>query len=197
MRLGNITGSRLGAIMPGVKGKYLAARATYMEELVAEILTGETAPTFMNSAMEHGVNTEPLAIGAYEANSGVFTQEVGICTHPTIEGFMASPDALVGEDGCLEIKSPNTTTHLKTMSTGKVKRDYEWQVYAEMICAERKWCDFVSYDPRLPEVSSYFTKRYTLTESIKTQIETEVKKFLAELKEMVEELNGRSNSNKR
>ena len=188
IRLGKVSCSRLGDIMKGAKGKYLASRETYMEELAAEILTGEMADFFVNDAMQHGIDTEPLAVGAYEANEGVFVDLVGVCTHPTIEGFLGSPDGLVGEDHAIEIKCPLTKNHIKTKSTGKVKREYEWQMYGVMMCAERKTCTFISYDPRLPDTASYYTKLYTLTPEIEEEITLEVKAFREELLELVEKL---------
>ena len=185
MRLGAVTCSRLGDIMPGVKGKYLASRETYMEELAAEILTGNMANFFVNDAMQHGIDTEPLARAAYEAYEGVFVEEVGLCTHPTIEGFLGSPDGLVGDDSSIEIKCPNSNTHIKTKSSGKVKKQYEWQMYGVMICAERKTCTFISYDPRLPVTASYYSKLYTLTPEIKSEIEENVIIFQKELLELV------------
>lgn len=190
IRLGKVTCSRLGDIMKGARGKYLASRETYMEELAAEILTDEMAEFFINDAMQHGIDTEPLARGAYEARESVFVEEVGVCTHPTIEGFLGSPDGLVGEDSCIEIKCPLTKNHINTKSTGKVKKQYEWQMYGVMMCAERRTCTFISYDPRLPDTASYYSKVYTLTDEIEKEITLEVKAFREELDEMVEKLSG-------
>ena len=185
-RKGKITASRVGDIMKGSRGKYLAARETYMLELATEILTGESAPFFENEAMRWGSETEGLARGAYEAETGTWVDEVGF--KYSEEFFLgASPDGLVGEDGCIEIKCPNTNTLLKLKSSGKINPKHLVQMNVVMLVWDRSWCDYFVYDPRLPS-NNYFMRRIERKEEVVEGIIEEVKKFKAELDEMVEGL---------
>lgn len=104
----------------------------------------------------------------------------------------ASPDGLVNDDGLIEIKCPNTATHIETMRTGKPKREYILQMHAQMMCTGREWCDFVSFDDRLPEDLSYFETRVHMDKDLVAEIESEISRFLADLdKEMADILNNR------
>ena len=159
-RLGHLTASRLNdAFDLTAKGLEGAKRQQYRLELVAERLTGIPTEFFENSAMRWGTTNEPFARSAYEAEKGVMVQEVGFIKHPTLEWAGASPDGLVDE-GLLEIKCPTTTTHIKHLLGGVVPEQYKNQMLWQMLCTGRKWCDFVSFDPRMPEELQLFIKRY-------------------------------------
>lgn len=186
-RLGNVTPSRLIDIMPGPRG-YRASRNNYIAEKVCERLTGEIPESFTSKAMEWGTNTEPLARAAYEAHTGVMVTEVGYLPHPTIDHFGGSPDALVGDDGLIEIKCPNTATHIDTLINGTVKPDYMWQMYGYMIITDRLWCDFVSYDPRMPDKHSLYISRFERNNENVELILAEVQKTLDEIDNMLEVL---------
>ena len=187
-RLGWTTGSRIVDIMPGVKGKYLASRKNYMAEKVIEILTDESPEHFTSEAMQWGTDTEPLARSAYEAITGNFVDEDGFVPHPTIPKLGASPDGIVNPDGCIEIKCPNSATHLTTLLTEKIKRDYIFQMQTEIMCLEKQWCDFISYDPRMPDNLQIFIKRIPRDEIMIAEIKMEVKKFQGELQEMLKKI---------
>lgn len=188
IRLGKITASRVVDIVPGLKGKYLASRKNYMSELACEILTGKGADNFVSKPMEWGTETEPLARSAYEAITGNMVDEVGFIDHDNIECFGASPDGLVNDDGCIEIKCPNTATHIETLTGKAVDRKYVYQMQTVMLCGNRQWCDFVSYDCRLPDNLSIFIKRFNRDEVVIKEIKEEVKKFTAELNELIAKL---------
>ena len=152
VRCGKITASRMAAVMNVLKnGTAGAERRKYIGELICERLTGEPTPHFQNAAMQHGTETEPLARQAYELETGNLVDEVGFYEHPTIPNAGASPDGLIGDDGLIEIKAPETYTHIETLRTGEIKQDYLYQMQWQMECTGRKWCDFVSFDNRLPE----------------------------------------------
>ena len=93
----------------------------------------------------------------------------------------ASPDGLVGTDGLLEIKCPFTATHIDTLLSGKVPDRYKTQMQWQMACTGRQWCDFVSYDPRLPEPMRLFITRVPRDNSAIRLMEIEVVAFLEEL----------------
>jgi putative phage-type endonuclease len=140
-----------------------ASRANYEAQLIAERLTGETTSGFTNAAMQWGIETEPEARAAYQFYADSEVEEVGFIDHPTIAMSGASPDGLVGVlaslDGLIEIKCPNTATHLATLLDSKVPAKYMTQMQWQMACTERAWCDWVSYDPRLPESMRLFVQR--------------------------------------
>jgi len=131
---------------------------------------------------------EDAARMAYEARTGVFVTEVGLYRHPTIEGTHASPDGLVGDIGLVEIKCPNSSTHIETLKTGKVPTKYVYQMQWQMRCTDRQWCDFVSYDPRLGEGLQLFVKRVERDNAKIAELEAGVIEFLEGVKSDVEAL---------
>jgi putative phage-type endonuclease len=181
IRIGKVTASRVADVIAKTKTGYSATRDNYMAQLVCERLTGQKGESFTNAAMQHGTDTEPLARAAYEALKDVLVDEVGFVPHPTIEMAGASPDGLVGEDGLLEIKCPNTATHIETLLSQSVPGKYNTQMQFQMACTGRQWCDFVSFDNRLPEELQLFVKRVPRDNEFIKQMEDEVVKFLNEL----------------
>ena len=184
-RLGRVTASALYQVMTKGGG---ATRRNYMMKLLCERLTGTQEDFYQNAAMQRGTELEPVARSAYEIDKGVMTAETGFVLHPTIEGFGASPDGLVGDDGLIEIKCPNTATHVDFLQTGKIDNKYVWQMQAQMACTGRKWCDFVSFDDRLPESLQYKCVRVEFDEERQKEMEGEVLSFLLELAALEESL---------
>jgi len=187
-RLGKVTASKVADIVAKTKSGYSTSRANYMAQLVVERLTGVKFETFTNAAMEWGTATEPLARAAYELKKGVMVDETGLVDHPTIALSGASPDGLVGDDGLIEIKCPNTATHLDTLLSGEADKRYLIQQQWQMACTGRKWNDFVSFDPRMPDNLQLFIKRVERDDELIKELEAEVVKFLAEVDEKVEKL---------
>lgn len=185
-RLGNLTGSRIIDIMPGKSG-YRASRKNYVAECVCARLTGIVPESFTSVAMQWGTDTEPLARSAYEAITGNLVEEVGYI-QSDIEHFGGSPDGLIGDDGITEIKCPNTATHFEVLLGGKIKLDYLYQMQGYLMIAKRKWCDFVSFDPRLPDKHSLYIKRFEYNDEMAEKMLNEVNSFLAEVDEMMEKL---------
>ncbi len=184
-RLGKVTASKVKDVMAkGRSGAPSATRQNYMMQLLCERLTGKREEGYTSAAMQRGTDLEPVARSAYEVNAGLMTVETGLILHPSIEGFGASPDGLVGRSGMLEIKSPNTAQHIATLQSGAHDPQYEWQMLAQMACAERDWVDFVSFDDRLPEPLQYACFRFHRDEARIRDMEAEVSRFLAELAEL-------------
>jgi putative phage-type endonuclease len=152
-------------------------------------MTNTVAESYSNAAMQWGTETEPLARAAYEAHADVLVDEVAMITHPTIEAAGASPDGLVGDDGLVEIKCPNTATHIDTLLTQTVPGKYNTQMQWQMACTGRQWCDFVSFDPRLPTELQLFVKRVARNNELIADLEMEVILFLAELENKIKKLN--------
>jgi putative phage-type endonuclease len=186
-RLGKVTASRVADVIAKTKTGYGAGRANYMADLVVERLTGQKASSFTNAAMEWGTEQEPNAKAAYAAKTGILVEDVGFIDHPTVAMSGASPDGLA-EDGLVEIKCPNTATHLEYIFDGKPPQKYVTQMQWQMACAGKPWCDFVSYDPRLPERLQLLVIRVPRDDDYIAMLETEVKKFLAELDDNLNKL---------
>ena len=184
-RCGKVTASRVADIMAKTKSGYSASRGNYMAELVCERLTGVPTDTFKSAAMEWGTAHEPHARAAYEAVGGVLVEEVGFVPHPSIPDAGASPDGLVGAVGLIEIKCPYTATHIETLLSGKVPDRYNTQMQWQMACTGRTWCDYVSYDPRMPENMRLFLARVFRDQSAILAMETEVLTFIHELTDKV------------
>lgn len=186
-RLGCVTASRISDVMAKTKSGYSASRANYMSQLICERLTGTREENYVNSAMQRGIDLESKARELYILKSFNYeVQEVGFILHPTIKNAGASPDGLVNQDGLIEIKCPNTATHIQFLKTLTPKREYILQMQWQMACTGRKWCDFVSYDDRLPENLSYKCLRVDYDAKLVEEIEIEVIKFLNELDAEIE-----------
>jgi len=189
-RVGSVTGSRVAEALALLKrGGESAARRNYRLDLVIERLTGKAVEHYVSAEMEWGTANEPLARAAYEERTGAEVELVGYVLHPTIEWAGCSPDGLVGADGLVEFKCPSTRNHLEYMLDDCVPADYLPQMHWQLACCPgRKWCDFVSFDPRLPEDLQLFVCRLERDEQRIAIVEAEVRKFLAEVDEMVKRL---------
>jgi putative phage-type endonuclease len=188
-RCGKVTASRIADMMAKTKaGAWGSTRANYKAQLVAERLTGTVADSFTNAAMQWGTATEPEARRAYAFYADAEVVETGFVAHPTIAMSGASPDGLVGSDGLLELKCPNTATHIDTLLGQSIPDKYQKQMLWQMACTGRKWCDFASYDPRLPEEMRLFVKRLERDDAAIAEIEREVTAFLAEVEKTVADL---------
>jgi len=176
-RLGKATGSRFGDIMAQTRGKTeAAARKNYRAQLVSERLTSEKESSYTTAAMQWGVDNEDTARLAYELETGLTVATTGMYIHDTLAAAV-SPDGLVETDGLLEIKCPNTATHIETLKRKTVPQYYYWQVIGQLWLTGRDWCDFVSYDPRLIENAQMIIIRVEREES---------QEYIDELAEAVE-----------
>jgi putative phage-type endonuclease len=188
LRLGKVTASKIADVMAKTKSGYSASRANYMSALLIERLTGRREEGFTSAAMQWGTDTEPQARAAYEFMEGHTVEEVGFVDHPFVRMSGASPDGFVGDDGLVEIKCPNTATHLELMLTDKIPAKYISQMQWQMACTGRAWCDFVSFDPRLPENLMLYVRRVARDDAAIADMEAEVTKFLDELDETIAKL---------
>ena len=187
-RAGKVTASMISNVLAKPE---TAAYRDYQAQIVAELLTGKPQGSdFTNAAMEFGTENEPFARSAYEVSTGFTVDEVGLVLHPTIDRAGASPDGLVGSDGLVEIKCPKVATHLAYICAGVVPTKYKNQMLFQMICAERAWCDFVSFRPDLPEHLQLFVIRFQRDEAEINKLTTAVKTFLVQVDEMLKKLKG-------
>jgi putative phage-type endonuclease len=187
-RLGKVTASRVADVIAKTKSGYSASRSNYMAELICERLTGKQGDFFQSTAMAWGTNTEPAARAAYSAASGALVTEVGFVSHALIEMAGASPDGLIDDDGLVEIKCPNTATHIDTILSQEAPSKYIPQMQWQMACTGRQWCDFVSFDPRMPEDMQLFITRVPRNPAMIDLLEREVRSFLFELDQKIHDL---------
>ena len=188
-RCGLITASKISDVMSKGRGSAPSAtRATYMGQLIAERLTGNPTAGFSNSSMDWGTETEPQARAEYTMRTGNMVDEVGFVPHPTLGKAGASPDGLVATDGLVEIKCPNTATHITSLLGGSIKGGYRLQMQWQMACTGRKWCDFVSFDPRMPDDMAYHCTRVGRDNDEIAAITTAISAFEAELEALITNL---------
>ena len=190
-RAGKVTASCISDVMAKIKTGEAAARRDYKATIVAEILTGTgQGDSYISPPMQCGMDQEPYARAAYEVAKSVLVDQVGFVLHPTIERAGMSPDGVVG-GGLVEIKCPNTATHIQYLLAGKVPAQYQPQMLWQMACAESPWCDFVSFDPRLSPELQLFVVRFDRDEARIKEMEAEVALFLSEVDAMVAALKAR------
>ena len=190
-RCGKLTGSRMSAAMAYLKqtAKEIAdkkpkedrkERSSLKIEILCERMTGNIVDKFVSTAMTWGIHQEPNAKAAYEAKTGRIVQDVGFIDHPRIEFCGASPDGFV-DDGLIEIKCPNTSTHVGWILDGGIPEEHKAQMTLQAAVTGRSWVDFVSYDPRMPEAQQLLVRRFYPTPAEIAEIEEEAKKFLQEV----------------
>lgn len=188
-RLGKVTASRVKRAINKLKnGGDSAEREALRLELIYERLAGRSIDTYVTQAMQWGTDMEPQARAAFESAHGILVDVPGFIDHPTIEWCGCSPDGFV-DDGLLEIKCPNSTTHLKWMLSGETPAEHKPQMLLQMACTGKQYCYFMSFDPRLPEAQQTFCKVYTPKESEISEMEEQVQEFLLTVKEAMERLN--------
>jgi putative phage-type endonuclease len=181
VRLGKVTASGVADVLAKTKTGASASRANYLIKLAIQRVTGEIEEGFTNDAMQWGKDHEDQARVAYEVTSGNFVDQVGFVEHFSIAWFGCSPDGLVDKDGLVEIKCPNSATHWSYIKADGPPNKYYIQMQAQMACTDRKWCDFVSFDPRMPERSQLFIKRVMREDAYIAEMEAQVKEFLDEV----------------
>ena len=186
-RKGKVTASKIADVMAkGRGGAESLTRAKYIDQLVTERLTKDIQEGYTNDAIQRGVDLEPIARDNYCFSSGFHVVETGFVNHPSIEFAGASPDGLVGGSGLLEIKCPNSNTHIEYILAGKPPAKYVPQMAWQLACTGREWVDFVSFDDRLEDESKHlFIVRYQRDDEYIAEIEEQVKLFLAEVEAKV------------
>ena len=183
-RLGHVTASRAS---DAIAKQGTATRRNYAIQLVTERLTGLQGDSFTNAAMQWGTEQEPIARVAYEQATGSIVEQTGFHKHKSIEWLGASPDGFVGS-GLIEIKCPNSNTHVDYLLAKEVPTKYKSQMLTQMLVTGRTWCDFVSFDPRLPDHLQLFIVRYEPKPEEFKIIELQLTNFLAEVSEMEKSL---------
>lgn len=184
-RCGKVTASKIADVVAKTRTGWGASRENYAAQLIAERLTGVPAETFTNAAMQWGTDTEPKARAAYCLLTNCEVAEVGFIEHPTITMSGASPDGFIGDIGLIEIKCPNTATHIDTLLGAEIDGKYIKQMQWQMACTGRAWCDFVSFDPRLPVELQIKVQRVNRDADLIASLENEVRIFLKEINDKI------------
>jgi len=188
-RAGKVTASRVADVVAKTKSGYSTSRANYAAELIVERLTGKPVEGYSNAAMQWGIDNEPLARAAYEDQTGEIVEEVGFVRHPFIEMSGASPDGRIGVEGLVEIKCPLTSTHIETLTTRQIPARYQTQMQWQMACTTSSWCDYVSFDPRMPKHMRLIVIRQDRDDKLIAELEREVIAFLKEIDGRIAKLN--------
>ena len=187
-RLGKVTASRIADVIAKTKSGPAASRKNYLAELVAERLTGQPTNGYVNAAMQHGIDTEPQARAAYAFYGDKEVAECGFVDHPVLPMTGASPDGLVGDDGLVEIKCPTTATHLDFLFSHKIPDKYAVQMLWQMECTGRAWCDFATFDPRMPANLQLWVKRVERDDTRLGELRQSVSDFLREVDDTIRKL---------
>jgi putative phage-type endonuclease len=191
-RCGSIGSSDAPRMVRKLKsGDYSADREQLLAEKLIERMTGTPFAGFKSAAMAQGVEREPLARMTYELVRGVTVEEVGLVTHPTIEGVHASPDGYVGEKGGIEIKCPLAAAHMNALLSETVAGDYLVQMHWQMACSGRAWTDFISFHPDFPPAMQMWVKRVPRDPARIAELESAARVFIGELQARIGRLTRR------
>ena len=192
-RCGCLTASRaVDVCKRGAKGNKLQGYNDYLNELLAERLTGEVVEIKTTLSMQWGIDHEDEAAQAYEIKTGRIVTGDGktFIRHPAVQGLGASPDRFVGEDGLVEIKCPNCCTHLDRLISNEIPEMYKWQIKVQLLCTGRRWCDFVDYDPRFRAKNlELLVIHYEPTQEELEETLNRCKEFLRDLDEQMNKIN--------
>jgi putative phage-type endonuclease len=185
-RAGKITASRIKDMMAGGKG---VTRDKLKAQLAVERLTGlPVRGSVRSAAMQHGTDCEAEAKADYGFLRGLEVIDAGFVDHPSVSSAGASPDGYVGQDGLIEVKCPETHTHVGYWLDRKVPREYAYQCQWQLACTGRRWVDWVSYDPSLPPRLRLLCIRIERDEGMIALLESEAVKFNFEINELAERL---------
>ncbi len=186
-RAGKITGSRLCDVMAYSEktGKPLKARADYIFEVATERITGEALAGFTAKATDYGTEVEPHGLAAYEADTGLIVELADFIQHQDFDFIGVSPDFLAKPDGGGELKCPyNSAVHLATLRDG-MPEEHIPQVQGGLWVTKRKFWDFCSYDPRMPEHLRLYRQRVLPDLDYIAKLQAECLKFNAEVEALV------------
>lgn len=188
-RLGKLTGSVAGDMMTKIKSGESAARRNLRVRLALERLTNRSQERdFVGAAMQHGIDTEPMAIAEYEARAGTILEPVGFCDVPELMTGCSLDSFISGREGIVEIKCPESATHYEYLKTKRIPNDYYWQCLHNCWITGAEFCDFVSFDPRFEERLQYFCKRFEPTPQELKAYDESARQFLAEVAVEVREM---------
>ena len=180
-KCGQVSASCFADVLAKGQGK---TRAAYLRRIVAERLTGKPTETFSNGHTARGLVQEPGGKLEYEARTGEPIINVGFIKHPTLPRIGCSPDGFVGDDGGVECKSVIPTVQMDTWERGEYPTEHRAQIQGNLWITCRKWWDFISYSPDMPEHLRLYVFRVQRDESYIDNLEREVLAFDAEAEKL-------------
>lgn len=186
LRLGRVTASELHRIVDSkFEQRTGEGPKTFLYEKAAEAFRGEPLPGFTSWETEQGKELEDEARRwmALEFSGVHKIKNVGFISTDD-ELFGCSPDALMDENGGLELKCPQTPNHVRYFIEGRLPLDYVAQVHASLYATGRSWWKFVSYRRRFPA----FVLTVERDEAICAKIEEAVEAFHEKLTAALEKL---------
>jgi predicted phage-related endonuclease len=190
-RAGRLTGSRAADMLATIKSGESAARRDYRLQLVCERLTGQPQEdTFVNAAMQRGIDLEPLARAAYEAKTGNVAVQTGFLSHVTHRAGCSLDGHVDHFAGIVELKCPKSATHLRYLRDGVLPKEYVPQVTHNSWIAGADWVDFLSYDDRFPSDLQVFYVRVLVKDLDIAGYEQSALAFLQEVETEVTALRG-------
>jgi hypothetical protein len=161
----------------------------YINQLIAERMTGERAEIYTNAHMERGTALEPEARAYYEFMRDMEAQEVGFCLHDEVKTG-CSPDALVG-DGGLEIKCPSSAVHVSYLRENRLPPAYKQQVMGCMWITGAEWWDFLSYHPAMPSLLIQVKREQKYIDALAVEV-TKAAAAIADQVEFIKSLQGKA-----
>ena len=178
-RLGIPTASEFASILTkGRGGAESRTRQTYLYKLAGERLTGEVMDSFTSAHMERGKLMEEEARSAYSFVTALECETIGFLRRGQAG---ASPDALIGQDGLLEIKTKLPHLLIEALLKGEFPPEHKAQCQGQLWVAERDWIDLAIYWPGLPIMIT----RAHRDETFITELSTAVTQFNEELDRIV------------
>lgn len=187
MRLGIATASNFDSIITST-GELSKTLPKYALQLASELLITEPEEIYKSFDMMRGNELEPEAREAYQEFTFNYVEQV---TFIKCDGYGYSPDGLIGDDGLLEIKCPNQTTHTKYLFENRLPVEYVQQVQGGLFASRRQWCDFVSYHPNFQEDKRLFIKRVYRDEELIKKLEVGIMKAIAMRDEFLGKINAK------
>jgi len=185
-RLGRATGSKFKDVMATTKTGESAYRKKYKIQLVAERITGVATTFFVNAAMQWGTDHEDEAAEQFSIQTGLMLDEIGFVKHPTMMCGVSPDRVIQTPDGpvVLEIKCPETSTHVEWMLDGVLPGQHKPQVMGQMWLMNSPYAYFCSYDPRMPENAQLFIVTVERDEDYIKKLEANISQFLTEVDDM-------------
>jgi putative phage-type endonuclease len=184
-RLGKVTASKISDVLAKIRSGEAAVRRNYKMQLATERLTGQKTDSYINQAMQDGIDREDTAREIFEIVRDIKVEQVGFIDHPTIKMSGASPDGLLPDNGVLEIKCPVETTHTTNLLERKLPTRYTSQVQWQMACTGAEYANFVSYNPNFePKLQLIYVEVERDKEYIE-MLEEEVSTFLTEVDDII------------
>lgn len=145
-RLGIPTASEFDKILTPAKLEPSKSADGYMNKLIAEAYRGKPDETFQSEWMKRGNELEEEARQWYAFTHDCLPTKAGFCKTDDSR-WGCSPDALICEDGGIEIKSVLSGTMVGYVMEGRIPLEYKLQVIGSLLVTEREWWDFLVYHP--------------------------------------------------